>query len=199
MTPTGGRRFLRENAFLVAAVALPVAVVAFFLLATAIPRMRVSPPAYDLILRADRPYERTQARFSVEFEVRDSAVTAVVGPVPFDTSLPRAGLLLFDHRTLEVREIPLDLPAGIENDQPRTVPVEALRGRRVASQAKAPDGYEFHGHRDGGPGIVGELFGMRGHGRRPALVKDGRVIPLTLPAAYQYSYGVLPVGWIVEP
>ena len=199
MTPTGGRRFLRDNAFLVAAVVLPVAVVAFFLLATAIPRMRVPPPAYDLILRADRPYEPAQAQYSVEFEVRDDAVVAVIRTVPVNTYLPRPALLLFDHRTLELREIPLQLPAVAEGDPVRTLTIEALSGRRIVSRAKAPDGYEFDARTDRGPGIVGELFGMRRHDRRATLVKDGRVIPLTLPAGYQHSYGLHPVGWVVEP
>lgn len=198
MASTAGR-FLRENAFLVAAVVLPLAVVGFFVVATAIPRMQVPPPAYDLVLRADRPYGRVPARATLEFDVRDGAVSAVVRPMPPNTYLPSSGLLLFDHRTLQVREIPLDVPEVQEGDAPRTIPVEALGGRRVVAETKAPDGYEFDSRTRRSPGIVGDLFGMRGQDRRPALVKDGRVIPLVLPPAYEGSYGVSPVGWIVEP
>jgi hypothetical protein len=197
--PAAGGRFLKENAFLVAAVLLPVAVVAFFLLATIVPRMRVPPPGHDLVFRADRPYGRMQASSSVEFEVRDGSVAAVVRPVPANTYLTRPGLLLFDHRTLDVREIAFDVPAAGEGDPPRTLPVEALAGRRVDARAKAPDGYELDTTADRSPGIVGDLFGMRRHDRKPRLVKDGRVIPLALPAEYEYTYGVYPIGWIIEP
>jgi hypothetical protein len=192
-----GRRWLKENAFLVAAVALPALVVAFFVLATAIPRVSVPPPGYDLLLRADRPYGRVSAEFLVDFEVRDGAVIAVVRPVPANTFLPRTGLLLVDHRTLDVREIALDVPpAAAEGRQP--VPVDALAGRHVVADPKAPDGYAFEAQTDRSPGLVGELFGMRRSDRRPSLVKDGRVIPLVLPPEYQGSYGLSPVGWIVE-
>ncbi len=44
-----GRRFVRDNAFLIAAVALPLVVVGFFLLFTAIPRWTVPPPQHDLL------------------------------------------------------------------------------------------------------------------------------------------------------
>jgi hypothetical protein len=48
-------RFVRDNPFLAAAVALPLVVVLFFLLSAALPRWTV-PPRYDLLLRT-RAYD----------------------------------------------------------------------------------------------------------------------------------------------
>ena len=47
MARSGGR-FIRDNAFMVAAIALPVLVAGLFILASAVPRWTVPPPSYDL-------------------------------------------------------------------------------------------------------------------------------------------------------
>src|SRR5688572_30393210 len=81
MTPGSGR-FLRDNAFLVAAVSLPLVVIAFFLLAAAIPRWRVPPPAYDLLIRAADDYNpAANRRVVVDFEVRGGKVVATARPI----------------------------------------------------------------------------------------------------------------------
>jgi hypothetical protein len=70
--------FFRNNAFLAAAVALPVLVVGFFLLATAIPRWTVPPPTYDLVFRVGKPYDQPRPQVSVEFKVEDGRLQAIV-------------------------------------------------------------------------------------------------------------------------
>jgi len=70
-------RFLRENAFLLAAVLLPLVVIGFFLVATAIPRWVVPAPAYDLLMRRAGAYDQTAPRVAVDFVLR-----AKVGEVP---------------------------------------------------------------------------------------------------------------------
>ena len=78
------RGFLRDNIFLVAAVSLPLIVVAFFLVASAIPRWLVPPPAYDLLISASDPYN--QANPSAAFSnngIADGGTAGVssVGPI----------------------------------------------------------------------------------------------------------------------
>ena len=196
----GGSRFFRENAFLIAAVLLPVAVVAFFLLASAIPRWRVPPPAYDLLVRAGGPYDPTRPRVAVDFTVRDGQVEAIVRPVPDQGYSPLARLFLIEHETMEAREIRLDLPTDLAaTDPPRTIAISALAGRRVLDQPKAPDGYEFQTRDGGGSGLVGGLFGMGRYDQRVALVNRGRVVTIRLPPPYQHYYHpVSPVGWLVD-
>jgi len=195
--PRGGR-FLRDNAFLVAAFALPVAVVLLFVLASAIPRWTVPPPAYDLVLRAAGQYDPAR-RISVEFTVRDGRVEAIVRPLP-SHGYPQIGsLVLLEHSTMTAREIPVSLPATMaENDPPQTIVVEALAGRRVLAQSKAPDGYEFDVRTRRGPGLVGDLFGMNRYDQAPTLVNRGRVVPIVLPSAAPYQAPVYSVGWLVD-
>jgi hypothetical protein len=201
MTPGNGR-FLRDNAFLVAAVSLPLVVVAFFLLSTAIPRWTVPPPAYDLILRASDVYNynQTNPRVTVEFGVRDGKVEATFRPIPANSYQARTALFLFDHATMTSREIPVDLPDNlVEGDPPRTIVVDTPPGRQVLVQVRAPDGYQLEGRSQRGPGIVGELFGMNRYNSDTVLTNRGRVVSLTLPVPYQNQYvsSVSGVGWLV--
>ena len=198
MTP--GRGFLRDNVFLVAAVALPLVVVAFFLASTAIPRWLVAPPAYDLLIRATEAYNQTKPPIGVDFAVNNGKVNVTFRAAPPNTYPLRSRLFLFDHTTMSVREIPVDLPDNlVEGDPPRTIAVDALAGREVLADAKAPDGYELQSRYQRGPGIVGEVFGMNRYDAEASLVRSGRVIPIALPMPFQniYSSPVYSVGWLV--
>jgi hypothetical protein len=194
--------FLRDNAFIVAAIALPVAVAGLFLVATVIPRLTVPPPAYDLVMRATRPYDATRTGVIVEFAVRGGRVEATLRPPPPPNVYAEpSALLLFDHETMSVREIPLELPTRMdEGEPPRTIVVEALSDRRVSPQAAAPDGYALQNRTGGSPGLVGDIFGMGSYRQTAALVNGGRVVPLTLPAPYRdpYQSPVYHVGWVLD-
>lgn len=185
----------RDNAFLIGAVSLPVAVVALFLLLTAIPKWTVPPPQYDLLLKTTE-YDRVQASFSVDLVVRDEALHVTLRAVK-DSHPPRVRLWRFDHATLSAREVqlnlPLEAPAG---DQPQSFIVEALRGQRTVTDAKAPDGYQLRERDDHGPGVVGDIFGMRRYGQSGALVNRGRVISIEIPTANHYEAPGF-IGWVV--
>ena len=200
MAPGSGR-FLRDNAFLVAAVSLPLVVVAFFLLSTAIPRWTVPPPQYDLLLRANDLYNyNSTRRMTVEVHVRDGRVEATIRAIGPNAYQPRAALFLFDHATMTSREIPIDLPDNlVEGDPPRTIAVETPPGYHVVTQVTAPDGYQLETRSQRGPGIVGELFGMRRYNSNTVLMNRGRVVSLTLPTPYrnQYFSSVDALGWLV--
>jgi hypothetical protein len=205
---TEAKRFFRDNLVLVAAFVLPAAVALLFMLATAIPRWTVPPPQHDLLLRAERPYATPPPDVSVEFSVTDGRVQAVVRPLarPENPNLgipyaQRWALLLLDHATMRVREIPLDLPRTLPPDETRTVAVEALSDRRVVPGDVAPDGYKVTSlNAGGGGGIVGELFGMnRRYSHGIAVGKEGRTVELDLPSPFGDSYGVIfPIGWMQD-
>src|SRR5688572_8277943 len=107
---------LRDNAFLIGAVSLPVAVVALFLLLTAIPKWRVPPPQYDLLLKTSE-YDHAQA-FSVDLFVRDDALHVTLRAIKDSR---RVRLWRFDHATLSAREVQMHLPEQAPSgDQPQT-------------------------------------------------------------------------------
>ncbi|HKH72116.1 MAG TPA: hypothetical protein VKA59_12240 [Vicinamibacterales bacterium] len=189
-------RFLRDNAFLVAAVSLPLGVVGVFLLVTAIPKWTVPPPQYDLLLQTTE-YGSTNPAISVGLLVRDEALHATVRAVK-DGYAPRVRLWRFDHATLSTREIPMDFPTPPgDGDAAQPVAVEALRGRRVVTDPKAPDGYQVRTSRDGGPGVIGDIFGMRRYGQPTAIMNRGRVVSIEIPTANRYEQPAF-VGWIVN-
>jgi hypothetical protein len=196
--PSGATRFLRDNVFLVAAVCLPILVVGFFLLSSAIPRWRVPAPAYDLLIRAGENDHTTQ-RVSLDLDVRDGAVQATARPVAVTLYVQRSTLWLFDHKTMKVRRVPIDVPDLKEGDASRTFPVAALAGRRVTTAPNAPDGYELRTPRDGGrAGIVGDIFGMRRHSSTVAITNRGRVVPVEIPTPYEYYSPASFVGWVLD-
>jgi len=191
-------RFLRENAFLLAAVLLPLVVVGFFLAATAIPRWVVPPPAYDLLLRTTGYPDQAAPRVAVDFVVRDERVEARVRALPAGVYPQVPKLFLFDHKTMNVSEIPFDLPASLtETDPALTVAVPALASRRVLAQARAPDGYALNTPGYGSPGVFGGLFGMGAHAERISLVNKGRAVAIAFPSP-QYGYSVSAVGWLMN-
>ncbi|HVH26550.1 MAG TPA: hypothetical protein VM818_07325 [Vicinamibacterales bacterium] len=193
----GSRDFLRQNAFLLAATALPVAVVVFFVLASVIPRWTVPPPAYDLLLRTEGGYDQSGPRVSVDYNVRDGRVEATVRPLPPNVNLAPAKLFLFEHATMNVREIAVDLPDLSEGDPPRTFVVDGFEGRRAEAQTRAPDGYALDIRARRGPGLVGEIFGMGRYDSAASLVNRGHVVPIRLPADQRFFYGLRMVGWLV--
>jgi hypothetical protein len=196
--PPGEQSPLRANAFLVAAAALPLAVVGLFLLSTAIPRWTVPPPAYDLLLRANGPYDRTPQRVAVDFSVRNGQVVATVRTMPENTYPPPATLFLFDHTTSQTRTIPFEIPNVTESTSPITVSVAALDGWTILDQPVAPDGYTFDSRTQRGPGIVGELFGMNRHDTQASITKDGRVVPIRTTSTSGYLSGLSPLGWVTN-
>jgi hypothetical protein len=202
------RGFLRDNAVLVAAFVLPAVVAALFIVATAVPKWTVPLPQHDLLIRVEQ-YESPPPDRSVEYLVRDGRLEAVVKPVVKPDN-PNVGipytqrwkLVLFEHTTMQARELSVDLPRDVPAGETRTVAVEALAGRRLLANEVAPDGYRVVSLNTSGNGggIVNELFGMNRRYRRGiAIGKSGRTIELELPAPYRESYGsIVTIGWTVD-
>jgi hypothetical protein len=192
---SGSGRFLRENVFLVAAVSLPLVIVALFLLLSAIPRWTVPAPAYDVLIRTST-YEHTgPGTVSVEFVVQNEQLQVTVREAGPHTSPSRSQLWLVDRQTLNARQIPVKIPQLAPGEKERTLPVEALEGKRVVSEVTSPDGYELQDRTEGGGGLLGELFGMRRYGSSLALVNRGRVIKLSITGSSYYSPTF--VGWVI--
>ena len=113
--------------------------------------------------------------------------------------MPRVRLWRFDHTTLSAREVPMNLPtlAG-DVDVAQTVVVEAVRGRRIVTDTRAPDGYQLRTPDGGGPGVIGEIFGMRRYGQPAAIVNRGRVVPIDIQTSNQYRAPRSSGGWWTE-
>ena len=131
--------------------------------------------------------------------MRDGRIEATFRPLPQPTYISPARIFLFDHATMTVQPIAVDIPTDMKDgDPPRTIVVDALAGRRVTADSHAPDGYQLDNRSRRGPGLVGDLFGMNRYDSSAALVKSGRVVPIALPHSNQYGGSVYLVGWITD-
>ncbi len=192
------RQGLRDNAFIVAAIALPVLVALFFLVATAVPRWTTALPGYDAVLKVQRQDRSPQAAVVVDFDVRDGRVVAVAKPAEPHMYVTHWALLLVDHTTLKAREIPFTEPDRLEaGETQRIIAIPELSAIPVSSAVEAPDGYSLQTRSSsGGPGIVGDVFGMRSYRQRIYLRASGRAAEVALPAPFHESYAqVSLVGW----
>jgi hypothetical protein len=193
--PSG--RFLRDNAFLVAAVLLPVVVVGFFLLSTAIPRWTVPPPAYDLLLRSQKPYDSGRPRIAIEFEVRDGRVRSARTAAPDATCSRRScSFRSQDDERQRVRSRrPCPARSAIRRDGVRRRGGRTSRRRRDEGARRLR--LETRTHH--GPGLLGDIFGMNHYDIGLSLVNRGRVIPIALPEPYRSNYySAYFVGWVVD-
>jgi hypothetical protein len=173
----------------------------------AIPTWTVPLPQHDLVFRIEN-YASPPASVSIEFAVREGRLEAVALPVSRSGNpavavpyVPRWTLMLFDHHTMQVREVPVDVPGSVPEGEVRTIPIAQLNERRVvAAGSTAPDGYNLVSLNTGGSrgGIVGEIFGMNRRYRRGiAMEKDGRTIEVELPSPHAESYATItPIGWL---
>ncbi len=195
MAPASGR-VLRDNPYLVAAILLPQVGVGFFLLSTAIPRWTVPPPEYDLLVKAGGYYNQPP-QMMVDYIVDSSGVHAHVRPVPPNGYPQKSTLYVVEHGTGRLREVRVALPDAMKpDDAPRDIPIDELKGRRILTTPEAPDGYQFETRSRRGPGILGDLFGMRRYDQGLVLVNRGRVVPLVPPAGHEYLAPVTALGWM---
>ena len=187
---------LRENPMIAASILLPLVIVVFFLLATAIPKWLVDPPAHSFLFTVpDHTYSTPE--IDVRYDVMEGRMRVRV----FKTGVtyrnsPR--LYLFDHKKLAIREITVDLPVNKDNfEDGDEIVVAELASRTVAPERTAPDGYEVFtpGYRSGN--LMTALFG--GSRRRDfSVVKSGAVIDIPLPGNNLNYYNVTFLGWLTD-
>ena len=206
MSPT----WLKENLFIVAALALPLVVIAFFLAATSIPRLLVDDPAYDLYF-ALQDYDAPASGYSLRFRVADGRLYADTGAHSAYYPSPTQRLFRFDASTGSVRHVAVEIPAEIQQqvqeeldswqrtDRAAQYPappvgvtvqtgfpvvpfvVPETEGLTLHGETVAPDGYAFKGCCSGSRGLFGELFGMGSRRADLRITKSGRVIELENP------------------
>src|SRR4051794_41076224 len=187
-------RFVRDNAFLVAAVLLPVVVIGFFLLATAIPRWTVPPPAYDLIVKSYKPYSGDyRLKVSYDLDVRNGHLLLTVRPLATEQYQDKPVLFLIDHRTQDARELALTL-RDTPPEAPETTALDPVPGRVLLDGAKAPDGYTLESRPYHSGGLLGDLFGMHSYQAGMVLLNRGRLIPVALPEPFDSQ--VYFVAWV---
>ena len=190
-------KYLRQNPMIAAGILMPLVIVVFFILATAIPRSLVAPPAHDFLFTTAGE-SGCKPEINVRFDVVDERLRARV----FKTNVtcrrvPR--LYLFDHETLDVREVEFDWPHDLESfEDGDEINIAAFANRSMSSKRKAPDEYEvrFPGYRS--DNLMTALFGgQRRYGF--SIHKSGNAIELPRPeGSVNYYTGMKFVGWLTD-
>jgi hypothetical protein len=187
-------RFVRDNAFIVAAVLLPAVVIVFFLLFTIVPQWMVPSPRYDLLVQTVQ-YDGNQRPMNVEVFVRDERLQVSLRPRGETMYPPKVRVWRVDHATLAASEITIPVPDEVPASASTTV-VDALRNERVITDVKAPDGYQVETATHRGAGLVGDLFGMRRYDQGLVITNRGRLISIKVPSENAYQAPTF-VGWMV--
>jgi hypothetical protein len=195
-------KFVRENLVLLAGIALPVVMMAGFLVASSLPRTLADPPRYDLVFFVDDYNSANGANLplTVNLVVKNGTLVAQY--------LPTAGgagygywkkIYRYEAATRTVREIPFGFPSDLNGITAlREEPVAGLENARLDTRLQAPDGYELASDEYRGNGLIGELFWRSGTGR-PRLRNGASSVPLELASDTQYySYGNIQfLGWVL--
>lgn len=189
-------KHIRQNPTIAAGILLPLLVAALFVLATAVPRMLVAAPEYDLLFTVS-DYRQGPYPVEVRFDVDDGKLRArAYNAANNYRNVPV--LYRYEHATNTVRRIDVDLAAGTEEFADGTeLDIPDLAGVGVSSATQAPDGYEMTtpGYRR--DGLMGLFFGRR-HDSGIAIRKDGAVYAIPSVDGRHFYYGnVTFVGWIV--
>jgi hypothetical protein len=197
---TERKSFWRDQGFLVLGVALPLLVVAFFLVARWLPARFVDPPRHPLLFVAHGTPRGQGLPISGSVSVHDGRIrvrwTKIEGP-SYDGG-PR--VFRFDAASERLEELSVpepEDPAALEGSVDLFLDAPAP-GTRLETAPRAPDGWAFEVTPWRSSGLLGELFGGRGREPRAIVKKDGRVIALPRTDATAYSYGTVSfLGWIV--
>jgi len=208
-----GRAWLKDNLFVVAAIALPVLVAAMFILATSLPKAYVDDPRYELLVLIDRHYNESQpyrVHYRVEEgQLRASATYAQRGRAFRDVELHR-----FTPASGRLKRIDVSVPTALkaelkaaagedETNESDALPLplpQALASLKLLDNTQAPDGYTFRNRRGRGAGLFGELFGMSRRYYAMSVEKDGRVVDVATDADdphLYYASNVRFLGWIL--
>jgi len=192
------KSFLRENLMIVVSIALPLLVVIFFALASVLPGLYATPPAYDLLLTHQGGVLATDSPVKISLTVKEERLSATLIKSNGNTYGNNPRIFRYDHVSGEVREINIPIPADMaELPEGSELPVPELARLRISSALRAPDGYEFRGYRRGG-GLMMELFGGNRNRHDVTIAKDGAIVRLRLPAS-DYWYGeVRFLGWVIN-
>lgn len=196
------KSFVKENASLVIALALPILFALFFYIFKDSNQSNVEPPKYDFVIVDNKRSDM------YDFSIIDEKLSATFtyqtvreNGRPYNVSQPN--LFYVNAETLIAEPISVNIPANANN------PPANLQGKRVEldiskfqdkkfnAASISPDGFELTYHRNYRDGnIMTEIFsGHRNNDNGLILAKDGAKFDIRGLNRY---YGFEVVGWIVN-
>ncbi len=191
------KNWCKDNAVVLAGIALPIVIAIGFFTATQIQRAAIPPPKYAVLIEAGRPYQTPYS-----FVISDNRLVLRYVPPSKEEHQDnqRSRLFLFNPKDNSVREI--SVPPLTEEQQKifTTLPIEDLKNVRVSSDSlKSPDGYILDTEYRGSGNFVGEMFGSGSDRRyRASLNKGAQKVAVPIPYREgNYHYHTHFIAWII--
>lgn len=197
------KKFLKENIAIVAAIILPLALVAVFMLSTTIRNASVEDPKHDFLIATNYQNNDYDA---VRFDVVGGRLVVTYRYPDKDGngaymhhSMPRLWRVHVNGMKTEEVSIPLPKDKDEQGKKAVELDIAPLRELKVVNIQPGPDGYTFETASSYYGSPMAELFSYDRHESRAAIARQGRVIPIRgmNDAAYGY-YNVLFIGWIAD-
>lgn len=195
------KQFLKENIAIVAAIALPLALVLVFILSMSISNAVVDDPRHDFLIATNYYHNANDAlRFDV---IKNELQITYRYPQENETNHynynKNTRLWRVSVSDMSMEEIAVITPDQKSNEKSITFNIPNISELQFVNQQPAPDGYMFENsnhYRHGN--IMTELFSYNRYYTTANLTKDGRTIPVKILAEQKYRYNTHFIGWILE-
>lgn len=197
--------FIKDNLAIVAAIVLPLVLVALFAVSSLVMNRVVADPQYDFLV-ATNFFGGSNEAFYFDV-VQNRLKISYSFPVQVNGTYQNGNISrLWRVRVpaMTVEEISLvPPPRSTDHADGQRVPIEiaGVSELQVLSTQPAPDGYTFQQSYDSyNINLMRELFGTGGRGEQvSAIVKDGRAVPVRNLGGAPYSaYNAHFIGWIAK-
>jgi len=194
--------FVKANLVLVVGLALPVVLMAGFLVASGLPQRMADPPKYSLVFAVTEFSQGVSGiPVSVSFVVQDGVLKAQYIKLPPQppgyVNNAWKKLYLYDAATQKVRELSFGFPSNMDAVEGTVVEVvDATRTMQLNTTLQSPDGYELSRDYGSRSGLLNEIFWGGGYSNDYRLRKGSSSIRLPL-AGGNVPYGTVEfVGWV---
>jgi hypothetical protein len=198
------KEFIKANLVLVVGIALPIVLMAGFLVASGLPERLADPPKYSLVFAVTDYSQGTSGiPVSVRLVVQDGVLKAQYTKLlPQPTGYVNSGwkkLYLYEAATQKVRELSFGFPPNMDAIEGTVVEtVDATRTMRLNTTLQSPDGYELSHDYGSRSGLINEIFWGGGYSNDYWLRKGSSSIRLPL-ATGNLPYGTVEfVGWVMD-
>ena len=198
------KEFVKANLVLVVGLALPIVLMAGFLVASGLPQRIADPPKYSLVFAVtDFSQGVSGIPVSVSFVVQDGVLKAqYIKLAPQPTGYVNNAwkkLYLYDAATQKVRQLSFGFPPNMDAIEGTVVEVvDATRTMRLNTTLQSPDGYELSRDYGSRSGLINEIFWGGGYSNDYRLRKGNSSIRLPV-GSNTIPYGAVEfVGWVTE-
>jgi len=189
--------FIKQNFALVLGIALPVLLVAGFMLTAALPQRQGPPPQYDLLFSITK-YQNNASGYNVEYVVKSGKVYARLTERKDNYNHYERELFRFNGKTGSIQKIAPTLPDDIGEEKKLDVEIEEFKNITLDTASKSPDGYSLESSGYRSRGITGMVFGG-GSGRYETRLRHEKGYAVKLPEyGGSYYYGNIDfIGWVI--